>query len=338
MALQPAAPSHSSSSSSEKQSSSRRHHRRRDASEADQDVFWYPSLSSPLPDNHTPGMMLLLKKAMNYSVSRGRTRRAYLCWEHVTYISGQSWDRGWGCGYRNFMMICSALVEQHDQPMYFPLLDSPIPPGVRHLQLWLEVSWADGYDVHGASQLKPLVGTSKWIGVSDLYIAFSCRGIPCELVDFNYLQSFGGNEALMNWIKDYFSSPSAQFHQSNATEALMVDNVVLTRKMPIILQDGYHSRTVVGFEQVDSTTIDLLVFDPSRRLRSKVRRAALALFDPSRQEEISEEVLRDAAYFFRYHIHRNVFGRQWQVLHFPMTEPLNEAQMQRRKVVVSSRP
>ncbi len=52
----------------------------------------------------------------------------------------------------------------------------------------------------------------------------------------------------------------------------------------------------------------VLTYTLNSRLRSKVRRAALGLFDPSRQEEISEEVLRDAAYFFRYHIHRNVFG------------------------------
>lgn len=42
------------------------------------------------------------------------------------------------------MMICSTLVDQQEQPMYYPLLDSPIRPGVRQLQLWLEVAWADG--------------------------------------------------------------------------------------------------------------------------------------------------------------------------------------------------
>ncbi|KAF8906128.1 peptidase family C78-domain-containing protein [Mucidula mucida] len=227
----------SSSSSANGGPARKRHHGGKVASEAEKDVFWYPTLNTPPPDNYTPGMMLLLKKALNASRSRGKTRRAGLCWDRAIYICGQPWDRGWGCGYRNFVMACSGLVEQQEQPMYFALLDSPIS---------LVYVIFNCYDPQGAAQLSPLVGTSKWIGVSDLYTAFSCRGIPCELVDFNYKRSFGGNEALMKWVVNHFSTP----------------------KMPIILQDGLHSRTVVGFEEVDSTTFNLLVFDPSRYLLS----------------------------------------------------------------------
>lgn len=32
-------------------------------------------------------------------------------------------------------------------PIYFPLLDDPIPPGVRNLQSWIEQAWHEGkYD------------------------------------------------------------------------------------------------------------------------------------------------------------------------------------------------
>lgn len=46
--------------------------------------------------------------------------------------------------YRNFLMACAALMDQQAQPMYFPLLDTPTPPGVRHLQHWIEDAWAKG--------------------------------------------------------------------------------------------------------------------------------------------------------------------------------------------------
>lgn len=68
---------------------------------------------------------------------------------------------------------------------------------------------------------------------------------------------------LMKWIINHFT-PTDQPRASSATAALMTDTIIFTERMPIILQDGFHSRTVVGFEEVDSSTINLLVFDPSR--------------------------------------------------------------------------
>lgn len=319
----------------------RKHHRNKQDSSnheghaTETDNFWYQSLQTPPPSNFTPGMILLLKKALLNSHSRGKTRRAVLCFDRTVYVSGQSWDAGWGCGYRNFLMSCSALMDQHLQPMYFPLLDSPISPSVRQLQLWLEVSWSSGFDVQGAAQLSPLVDSKKWIGVSDLYTAFSSRGIPCELVDFNYKQSFRGNNALLHWIVDYFSPPTEIRRPTNLTEALMNLSVTCTEKMPIILQDGWHSRTVVGYEEISDSTVNLLVFDPSRRPRSKIRKAALDITDAA-SARVEDELLHDALKLFRYKLFKNIFGKQWQILYFPMTEPLTEDQMEKRKFVTST--
>jgi hypothetical protein len=46
--------------------------------------------------------------------------------------------------YRNFEMACTALMDQPFQPLYFPLLDSPIPPSVRNLQKTIEEAWKAG--------------------------------------------------------------------------------------------------------------------------------------------------------------------------------------------------
>lgn len=88
-------------------------------------------------------------------------------------------------------MACTALINQTIQPLYFPLLDDPIPPGVRNLQYWIEDAWADGtmsclsyfplftlvilgFDREGAEDLRhKLVGTKKWIGTAGVLGFFS---------------------------------------------------------------------------------------------------------------------------------------------------------------------
>jgi hypothetical protein len=41
-------------------------------------------------------------------------------------------------------MACGALMNQMQQPLYFPLLDSPISPSIRNLQVWIEAAWEEG--------------------------------------------------------------------------------------------------------------------------------------------------------------------------------------------------
>jgi len=87
--------------------------------------------------------------------------------------------------YRNFLMACSALMTQTQQPLYFPMLESPLPPSIRNLQSWIEAAWRDGgtffflydptfaatrsspgFDLEGQKELKRLVDTNKWIGTA----------------------------------------------------------------------------------------------------------------------------------------------------------------------------
>jgi hypothetical protein len=147
-----------------------------------------------------PGLIPVLKKCLARSHANRKTEKAVLCHEKTVHVATQLWDLGWGCGYvlvsykserrslschdsyRNFLMACTALMEQSACPAYLPLLEGPPAPGVRHLQGWIEDAWSQGpcharctlllllnrvtgYDKEGSDQLKhQLVGTRKWIG------------------------------------------------------------------------------------------------------------------------------------------------------------------------------
>jgi hypothetical protein len=41
-------------------------------------------------------------------------------------------------------MASGALMNQKQQPLYFPLLDSPISPSIRNLQVLIEAAWTEG--------------------------------------------------------------------------------------------------------------------------------------------------------------------------------------------------
>ncbi|KAF8308032.1 hypothetical protein DL93DRAFT_1965729 [Clavulina sp. PMI_390] len=171
---------------------------------AAQNLFWHGLQTTAPPKNFTPGLIPVLRRIFTKLHARGLTTRAVLCHEGVCYVGTEWFDFSWGCGYRNFLMACTALIAQENQRMYFPLLDRPngsvlppslsggpsVPatgPGVRGLQVWIENAWKQGYDPEGANDKLMkwhLVGTKKFIGTSDISIAYSACGIPCNLVDF----------------------------------------------------------------------------------------------------------------------------------------------------------
>lgn len=71
-----------------------------------------------------------------------------------------------------------------------------------------------------------------------------------------------GVDALVQWIVQYFTQDPPKLNDIN--EALRVASpVVVTDRMPIVLQHAGHSRTVIGFER-NQGKISLLMFDPSR--------------------------------------------------------------------------
>ncbi|RDX48285.1 DUF1671-domain-containing protein [Lentinus brumalis] len=246
----------------------------RNMTNEEKNVFWHALQTTEPPHNFSPGLIPVLKKALTRSHDRGPTERAWLCFEQAVHVQGEPWDRTWGCGYRNYLMACAALMDQQRQPLYFPLLDAPVPPGIRNFQILLERAWRDGYDEEGAFQLgRELLDTPKWIGTADIYVAFTYRGISAQLVDF---ELSSGVEPLLQWILDYFSGGDPQPKSLTVGDALRgARPVIVTDKLPIILQHSGHSRTIVGCERVKGGGLNLLTFDPAKRIPLSIRQAGL---------------------------------------------------------------
>lgn len=75
---------------------------------------------------------------------------------------------GWGCGYRNALMLLSALILFH--PSYASLFSresNGSDPSLRRVQGWLQEAWTGGWDPDGRQHFRGRVlGTRKWIGTS----------------------------------------------------------------------------------------------------------------------------------------------------------------------------
>jgi hypothetical protein len=68
---------------------------------------------------------------------------------------------------------------------------------------------------------------------------------------------------LLDWIKQYFDADTQDKPTSVQERWRGATPVVISNRMPLILQHKGHSRTIVGYEIArDSGTI-LLAFDPS---------------------------------------------------------------------------
>ncbi|KAG8755885.1 hypothetical protein FRC14_003588 [Serendipita sp. 396] len=313
------------------------------------DQFWTLSraVHTRPPSNYTPNLIPILRRALNRSHSKGATQRAALCHEELCHISGEFFDSGWGCGYRNFLMACSSLYEQQVIPQYVSLLEQDRGPGVRNLQYWLEKAWSEGFDLVGAEQLKRrLVGTRKWIGAAELYTAFTHRGIPARLIDFP--QSGNDPEVVTRWVANYFFPPRAT---GNAFTALSsVSPIVQTDKPPLILQHQGHSRTIVGIELNRMGVPNLLIFDPGRKIPDSLRAQALSTLptmQPTSSKSEGNKLKRpqnheDVDYMsvlrvFRVNLNNLRKRDKYQILAFTLEPPLSNEERSARKIVHSEK-
>lgn len=72
-------------------------------------------------------------------------------------------------------------------------------------------------------------------------------------------------ELLVNWVVEYFAPKKNQDSTpQNLFDTLNNSPIIVTDKMPLILQHKGHSRTIVGFEVDKNGDTNLLLFDPAQ--------------------------------------------------------------------------
>ncbi|XP_023569995.1 zinc finger with UFM1-specific peptidase domain protein isoform X2 [Octodon degus] len=160
-----------------------------------------------------------------------------------------SGDKGWGCGYRNFQMLLSSLLQNE---AYDDCLKGMSVPCIPKIQSMIEDAWKEGFDPQGASQLNNrLQGTKAWIGACEVFTLLTSLGVKCRIVDFHKATGpTGTHPRLFEWILNYYSEQEGSA------------KVVCTSKPPVYLQHQGHSRTIVGIEERKNRTLCLLIFDP----------------------------------------------------------------------------
>ncbi|BEI80265.1 hypothetical protein CcaverHIS002_0107940 [Cutaneotrichosporon cavernicola] len=252
------------------------------------DKWWDPVrgglADDVLPPNFSPGVMPVLKKLLLHSVKRRETSRAVLT-RHAVHIKGVfGFDGSWGCGYRNAEMTIASLLMLPNSP-YTSLFSGDGEPGIRAIQEWINEAWRERYDLPGRAQFKgEIMGTSKWIGPSDLYAMFSYLGVPCTIYDFpkpsdrpiptkaNPEPSYA---LLLRWVQQYFEADDSDLDEdgdANSDDLLRPTSPVrISDRLPLMLQHNGHSRTIVGYEVDLRGQVKLLLLDPGKTISKDVR-------------------------------------------------------------------
>eukprot|EP00095_Tigriopus_kingsejongensis_P007024 maker-scaffold885_size84862-snap-gene-0.14 protein:Tk07024 transcript:maker-scaffold885_size84862-snap-gene-0.14-mRNA-1 annotation:"zinc finger with ufm1-specific peptidase domain protein" len=180
------------------------------------------------------------------STSSYGVRKTYLC-SPVDHYAAAYGDRGWGCGYRNFQMLLSALCRNTGYSEKLPGCAPTQMYSLSKLQDLIERAWNKGFDVSGREQLGgSLKNSRKWIGATEIVASLTHLGIKSELVDFHKPSAQDGSHPMLyNWVVEYFRTRCGQFTP------------------PLYFQHQGHSRTIVGVEILKNNALRLLVLDPS---------------------------------------------------------------------------
>ncbi|KAM6084378.1 zinc finger-containing ubiquitin peptidase 1 isoform 1-T1 [Theristicus caerulescens] len=143
----------------------------------------------------------------------------------VDHFQSSLGDRGWGCGYRNFQMLLSSLLQNSSYNDC--LKDTTLIPSIPKIQSMIEDAWREGFDPHGASHFNNrLHGSKAWIGACEIYSLLTNLRIKCQIIDFHKPTGpMGTHPRLFEWVLRYYS-----------TENEGGAKVVCTSKPPIYLQ------------------------------------------------------------------------------------------------------
>ncbi|KAM9006028.1 zinc finger-containing ubiquitin peptidase 1 [Sarcophilus harrisii] len=207
------------------------------------------SLAFGIDDGKTRTSGIIEALYRHYQNEAREMRRVWLS-TGVDHFYSSLGDKGWGCGYRNFQMLLSSLL-QNDS--YKDCLKDMSIPCIPKIQSMIEDAWKEGFDPQGASQLNNrLQGTRAWIGACEIYSLLTSLRLKCRIIDFHKPTGpLGTHPRLFDWILNYYSSGREGGPK-----------VVCSSKPPIYLQHQGHSRTIIGIEERKNRTLCLLIFDP----------------------------------------------------------------------------
>ncbi|XP_051122902.1 uncharacterized protein LOC127245853 isoform X2 [Andrographis paniculata] len=129
------------------------------------------------------GLMTLLKKCLE--LESGKTLTVLS--GHVDHFQSiESWDVGWGCGWRNIQMLSSHLLSQRQESREVLFARSGFVPSIGSLQRWLELAWEKGFDTTGSKDFgQKIVGKRDWIGTTECAALFRSFGVRARIVDFS---------------------------------------------------------------------------------------------------------------------------------------------------------
>uniref|UniRef100_A0A8C9CCG8 Zinc finger-containing ubiquitin peptidase 1 n=2 Tax=Phocoena sinus TaxID=42100 RepID=A0A8C9CCG8_PHOSS len=181
------------------------------------------SLAIGIDDGKTKTSGIMEALYRYYQNAATDVRRVWLS-TVVDHFQSSFGDKGWGCGYRNFQMLLSSLL-QNDA--YDDCLKGMSVPCIPKIQSMIEDAWKEGFDPQGASQLNNrLQGTKAWIGACEVYTLLTSLRIKCRIIDFHKSTGpLGTHPRLFEWIMSYYSS-----------EREGSPKVLFTSKPPIYLQ------------------------------------------------------------------------------------------------------
>ncbi|CAH9110092.1 unnamed protein product [Cuscuta europaea] len=213
--------------------------------------------------------------------------------DHFESITSE--DVGWGCGWRNIQMISSHLLNQRQEARNTLFGGLGFVPDIPSLQRWLEIAWEQGFDETGSKDFdKKIYGKRIWIGTTECATLFRSFGLRARIVDFcsktigpkvygpmdkyvsmwktNVHQEVSfthdtnvkGQEALIDWVWNYFSDPKCSTSENR--------HVIVSQKSPLYFQHHGHSRTIVGIQKKcqrnGSKQYNLLILDPGHRTKA----------------------------------------------------------------------
>ncbi|OLL24924.1 Zinc finger with UFM1-specific peptidase domain protein [Neolecta irregularis DAH-3] len=185
-------------------------------------------------------------------------KEAVLVDSSTEFIGSQRADLGWGCAYRNMMMLMSYIRKKRSNEYHCALGNRNVD--IYTLQMAIEQGWNRGLDPEGRVQLRGrLTGTKKWIGPTEVWVA-----LTSTVVDFGPTQdAFTTQNALLSYVESYF----CQYTRKRGSQ---ISTVTTSNLPPLFLQHFGHSRTIVGYEIGRKGQRTLLVFDPSHKPSKKV--------------------------------------------------------------------